>query len=163
MTDKFDHGGLTCLSLVAALLVGCSAESAPAPTTDSQQVVEQAVHAITDSIAAAVDRKDVPRLADFMSDAQYIGSGLLIPPGQFAALAGPGFTELASINMVWKSREVRVITPRAAILTARSEITSRDRKGKAGLEHGLYTMVFAKSSAGSWRLVSLHKTSEVAP
>ena len=102
------------------------------------------------------------RLAQLLMDAQYIGSGLLIPPGRFAAMAGPAFGELATINQVWTSRTVRVLTPQVALLTGTAETTSQDLAGKVTREQGLYTMVFVRDAVSTWRLVSVHKTTQSA-
>jgi hypothetical protein len=113
---------------------------------------------ITDSIAAAVGRKDVARLGELLGDAQYVGSGLVIPPKRFAEMAGPGFQQLATITLTWGERDVRVVTSDAVVVTAYGTNVTRDVSGKPGREEGLYTMVFVSDSTGKWRLVSLHKT-----
>jgi|SRR5579862_2739969 len=138
---------------------GCATRS-EAPVAGDTRRAEQAVVAITDSVSAAVGRKDVPRLAQLLMDAQYIGSGLVIPPGRFSAMAGPAFTELATINQVWTSRTVRVLTPQVALLTGTAETTSQGLAGKATRERGLYTIVFVRAAGGAWRLVSVHKTTQ---
>ena len=148
-------------TLLASSVAGCATRSEPTTAGDSRRA-EQAAIAITDSVSAAVGRKDVARLAQLLMDAQYIGSGLLIPRGRFAVMAGPAFGELATINQVWTSRNVRVLTPEVALLTGTAETTSKDLAGKVTLERGLYTMVFVRGAAGSWRLTSVHKTTEPA-
>jgi uncharacterized protein (TIGR02246 family) len=142
-----------------ALLVvaACSTRRTPGDVVDTT-AIERAVDGVTDSVAAAVARKDVTRLDELMRSAQYIGSGLVIPPGRFAAMAGPAFSQLAMIQLTWTSREVRVLTPRVALMTARAVTISGDTSGSAAREEGLYTMVFVEDAKGVWRLASVHKT-----
>lgn len=142
-------------ALVAAAATSCA--RTPPATVDHRQI-EQAVSAITDSVAAAVGRKDVPRLGELLADAQYIGSGQLIPPGRFAEMAGPAFQQIAAITLTWGQREVRVLSPDAAMMTARGTNVTRDAAGHEASDEGLYTMVFTSDSAGTWRMVSIHKT-----
>jgi len=92
-----------------------------------------------------------------MRDAQYIGAGLVIDPGRFGVIAGPAFAELDSIHQRWDQRVVRVVNPWAALITARATTTSMT-KGKPSGEHGLYTIAVARDADGSWRIVSVHKT-----
>lgn len=146
------------IALLMAAAIGCSTRGTPRPTSDDNQEIERAVDAITDSISAAVNRKDVTRLGQLLGNAQYIGSGLIIAPGQFATTAGPAFSQLATIHQTWQARDVRVLTPQVALMTGRATTISRDTSGKAGNEQGVYTMVFVADSAGVWRLVSIHKT-----
>jgi uncharacterized protein (TIGR02246 family) len=146
---------ITCAVLATA--AGCVGSKMPIASVDHRQI-ERSTLAITDSVAAAVGRRDVPRLAALMADAQYIGSGLLIPPGRFAEMAGPAFEQIAAITLTWQQREVRVLAPDAALMTARGTNVARDLSGRLAREDGLYTMIFASDSAGVWRLVSLHKT-----
>jgi ketosteroid isomerase-like protein len=153
---------LFLIVLVASTAAGCATRS-KTPAADDNRAAEEAVGAVTDSISAAVGRKDVPRLGQLLMDAQYIGSGLLIPPGRFAEMAGPAFKELATIHQVWTSRTVRVLTPEVALMTGTAETTSQDLAGKATVQRGLYTMVFVRGAAGEWRLTSLHKTTQPAP
>jgi hypothetical protein len=120
--------------------------------------MEHSVMAISDSVASAVGRKDVPRLAALLADAQYIGSGLLIPAGHFAEMAGPSFGEIPSITLTWQQRSVRALSPDVALMTARGTNVTRDLAGKGASEQGLYTMTFVRDSVGAWRLVSVQKT-----
>jgi hypothetical protein len=141
-----------------AVLAACSARTTRAGAADLPRI-ERAVDAVTDSVAAAVDRKDVARLGALLSGAQYIGSGLVIPPGRFVAMAGPAFGQLAVIRLVWDSRQVRVLAPGVLLMTARATTVSRDTAGTSAREQGVYTMVFVRDSAGAWSLASVHKTS----
>jgi ketosteroid isomerase-like protein len=144
-------------AIIATAVASCVRSKMP-PASAEQRQIERATLAITDSVAAAVGRRDVPRLAGLLADAQYIGSGLLIPPGRFAEMAGPAFQQIAAITLTWQQREVRMLAPDAALMTARGTNVARDLSGKMVREDGLYTMVFASDSSGVWRLVSLHKT-----
>jgi len=147
---------VSCVPVVAAT-TSCAPRAAPNRSHDGRDI-ERVAFAITDSVAAAVGRKDVPRLAAVLADAQYIGSGMLIPPGRFAEMAGPAFQQIAAITLTWGQREIRLVAPDAALMTARGTNVTRDPSGKATREDGLYTMVFTSDSAGTWRLVSIHKT-----
>ena len=152
-----DMRNLVTCALVVGAAANCARNATPTRWVDRRQV-ERSVYAITHSVAAAVGRRDVPRLAALLADAQYIGSGLVIPPGRFAEMAGPAFQQIAAITLTWGQREVRVVTPDAVLMTARGTNVSRDSTGKMAREDGLYTMVFASDSTGTWRLVSIHKT-----
>jgi len=148
---------ITCTCVLTAVAAAGCARTQTASADRGQ--IKRAVLAITDSVAAAVGRKDVPRLGELLADAQYIGSGQLIPPGRFAEMAGPAFRQIVAITLTWGRRDVRVLSADAALMTARGTNVTRDAGGHvASEEEGLYTMVFASDSAGAWRLASIHKT-----
>jgi hypothetical protein len=148
-------GRFALCAFVVVVAGGCA--KTPPVVVDRGQI-ERAVCTITDSVAAAVGRKDVPRLGALLSSAQYIGSGQLIPPGRFAEMAGPSFQQIAAITLTWGQREVRILSPDAVLMTARGTNVTHDAAGHAASDEGLYTMVFTSDSAGAWRLVSIHKS-----
>lgn len=116
--------------------------------------------ALSDQLAAAISSRDPERAAGGARDDNhvvYVSDGEVIRGHEFRDLLREYYAGIKQIDFQWDSREVEPVGDSGGVVTGWASISSIDLEGSSSTYKAIFTLVYGRS-AGSWELVTAHKT-----
>lgn len=143
---------------VVALLAGLwTCKRTPEPGRKSAR---NEVATAADSLAAAISRHDAEGVSKHLSrhaGALHIIDGRLIPQARLRKALAEFMDGLREISFAYEKRDVRVLGPDSALLTAWTHCLKTDLDGKKAEERAILSLVYRRER-DHWRIFQSHKS-----
>jgi uncharacterized protein (TIGR02246 family) len=147
--------------LLSLLIVFISCKPTTKQMSNAEiKAIEKAIETEVDNLASAMNRLDVVGLVNLFSKidgAKYISDGAYIPRDEIKKVLEAFYGSLQKMDFTFEKKEIRVLSPNAAVVTSWAHYTTVSKEGQTMNEKALYTSVYVQED-GKWSIFQAHKS-----
>ena len=153
---------LRLIAWIAALLLlsSCTSDGCSPISRSTDAELKTSLLALSDQLAAAIssrDPEDAARGVREDNHVAYISDGKVIRGHEYRAVLQNLYAGMKKIDFRWDEREVELVGDSGGVVTGWATISLVDLEGSSTEDGAVFTLVYGHS-AGTWELVTAHKT-----
>ena len=145
---------------VLLMLSSCKAGGLRRTSGSSDAELQASILALSDQLATAISRRDPEAAAHGVRDDDhvvYVSDGEVIRGREFRDVLRRFYAGMKRIDFRWDRREVKPVGDGGGVVTGWASISLVDQAGASSTDKAMFTLVY-EYSAGSWEMVTAHKT-----
>lgn len=148
-------------SLIGLLLLSsCKGGGLDLTSGSGDAELQTSLLALSDQLAAAISRRDPEGVSRGVRDddhVAYVSDGDVIRGHEYRDVLRRFYAGTKRIDFRWDRREVEPVGSSGGVVTGWASISVVDQVGASSSDKAMFTLVY-DHSAGSWELVTAHKT-----
>lgn len=145
---------------VLLLLTACTDDRCIPNSRPTDAELKISLLALSDQLAAAISSRDPEGAArDVREDnhVAYVSDGYVIRGHEYRDVLKNFYAGMKQIDFQWDEREVELVGDSGGVVTGWASISLVDQEGSSTTDEAVFTLVYGHS-AGTWELVTAHKT-----